>query len=107
MLAVSRTLYLSGGTVPSLEDYDKQRKIIQYISVEKNLNALIFTRKGFRSNMAMKNIFLVIEGKVEDTSVLGITNVLLLPSLSWQADRSERKYAFLQYMDPHMTIRPN
>lgn len=47
----------------------------------------------------MKNSFVVTEEIVDDTLILWIAYVLLLFSLKGQVGRSEKEYAFQQYMD--------
>lgn len=77
----------------------KQINSIQNDSVAENTIQRVFACVEFRSNSSMKNSFMSIERKVEGTSVLWISKVLLFFSLNGQVDRSERQYAFLHYMD--------
>lgn len=90
---------MHGVIVPSLKDYEEQINVRQIIPVGLTTIQRVFKCEEFGRNMAIKFSLVVIEEKVEDISVLWIAKILLSFSIKEQADRSEKKFAFFQYMN--------
>lgn len=58
------------GVVPSLEDHKKQKYIIENVSVVENTFQGVFSCKEVECNLAIKNYFIINEGKEKKTLLL-------------------------------------